>query len=105
MGNLKILNDADFEAATESGVALIDFWAEWCGPCKMMIPVLEEIADELVGKALVAKVNVGEANNVAANFGVKMIPAFFVLKNGKVVDQLVGVQDKDALLEAVKNAM
>ncbi|MDD3375002.1 MAG: thioredoxin [Candidatus Omnitrophica bacterium] len=80
---------------------LVDFWAEWCGPCKMMSPILDELADELAGKAKVAKVNVDEAQSLAVKYGIMSIPAFILFKNGEAVDQVVGAVAKDQLLEQI----
>ncbi len=79
---------------------LVDFYADWCGPCKMMIPVVEELAKTYEGKAKVGKVNVDEQGELAEEFGVMSIPAFVVIKNGKVVDQALGAMTK-AKLEAM----
>ena len=105
MANLPELTASNFEGQTANGVALVDFWAPWCGPCKMMGPVLEQVAEEVGGKALVAKVNVDEAKELAAKFGVRSIPALFVLKNGEVFEQFVGVQDKTKLVDAINKAL
>lgn len=94
----------NFDAETSSGVALVDFWAEWCGPCRMLGPVLDQVAKELDGSAVIGKINVDEAQQLAAKFNVRSIPAIFVLKDGKVVNQFVGVQDKQTLINAVKSA-
>ena len=79
---------------------LVDFYADWCGPCKMMMPVVEELAKTYEGKAKVGKVNVDEQGELAEEFGVMSIPAFVVIKNGKVVDQALGAMAK-AKLEAM----
>ena len=88
------------EEVTKSSVpVLIDFWAPWCGPCKMMAPVVEEIAKELGGTAKVGKVNIDEEPNLASSFGVMSIPTFVVVRGGKVVGQTVGVQGKEDVLK------
>ena len=94
----KLNNDNfEFEIAKATGPVLVDFWAEWCGPCKQMNPVLDELAKELAGKATIAKVNVDESPALAQQFKVQSIPTFLVIKNGEVVDRKGGVASKDAL--------
>ncbi len=105
MAEVKHLDGTNFAEATASGVALVDFWAEWCGPCKMLGPIIEEVAQEISDKAVVAKVDVDQAQQLAAQFNVRSIPAIFILKDGKVVDQFVGLQDKTTLVNAVKAAL
>lgn len=78
---------------------LVDFWASWCNPCKMMIPVVEEIAKEMEGKAKVCKVNIDEESALATQYHVMSIPTFLVFKEGKVVNSTVGVQDKKELID------
>ena len=80
---------------------LVDFWAPWCGPCRMMSPVIEELAKELDGDAIVGKVNVDENNEYAGKYGVMSIPTLLVFKGGQVVDQMVGVMEKGELKERV----
>ncbi len=88
------------EEVTKSSVpVLIDFWAPWCGPCKMMAPVVEEIAKEVGETAKVGKVNIDEEPNLASSFGVMSIPTFVVVRGGKVVGQTVGVQGKEDVLK------
>ena len=88
------------EEVTKSSIpVLIDFWAPWCGPCKMMAPVVEEIAKEVGGTAKVGKVNIDEEPNLASSFGVMSIPTFVVVRGGKVVGQTVGVQGKEDVLK------
>ncbi len=92
-----VLNEANFKDEIASGVTLVDFWAEWCGPCQMMLPILEELSAKMDGKAKIAKVNVDENPSLAAQFRVMSIPTLLVMKDGEVVEQLVGVQQADAL--------
>jgi len=73
---------------------LVDFWAEWCGPCKMIAPLLDELADEYDGKVKIGKVNIDEQQNLAAEYGVRAIPTLLVFQNGEVADQLVGARSK-----------
>ncbi|MGJ8726285.1 MAG: thioredoxin [Roseibacillus sp.] len=87
----------EFELSKATGPVLVDFWAEWCGPCKQMNPVLEQLAQDLAGEATIAKVNVDESPALAQKFGVQSIPTFLVLKNGEEVERKTGVSSKDAL--------
>ena len=97
------LNDRNFEAETQAGPVLVDFWAPWCGPCRMQTPILEQIVGKVVG-AKIAKVNVDEAPALAARFGVQSIPTLVVLKDGRPVKQMVGVQQADTLISALNAA-
>ncbi len=103
MSLVKHLDSTNFEAETASGIVLVDFWAEWCGPCRMLAPVLDKLAEETEGKYTIAKVNVDEAQDIAKRFAVRSIPALFVLKDGQIAKQLPGVQDKSALLKALES--
>ncbi len=80
---------------------LVDFWAEWCGPCKMISPIIDEIAEELSGKLKVTKLNVDDAQELAAKFSILSIPTLLVFKNGEPVEQIVGAMSKDQLLEKI----
>ena len=102
MSQVLYLNDENFDAETAEGVVLVDFWAEWCGPCKMLSPILDQIAEEIGDKAKVVKVNAEESMNLAKRFAVRSIPALYVMKDGEIVKNLPGVQDKAALIKALE---
>lgn len=95
--------DVNFQetALDNKGVTVIDFWAEWCGPCRMISPIIDELSTELDGKVLVGKVDVDNNPNVSFKFGVRSIPTVLILKNGEVVDKHVGVTTKQALLDKI----
>ena len=93
----------NFEAETKSGIVLIDFWAQWCGPCRMQTPILEQIVGKVEGTKI-AKLNVDDAPTVAAKFNVMSIPTLLILKDGEAVNQFVGVQQADTLVAALTAA-
>ena len=94
------LDEKNFEAEVvkSSLPVLVDFWAEWCGPCKMIAPIIDQLSTELQGKMKIGKVNVDEASELAGQFNVMSIPTLLIFKNGKPVDQIVGALPKDRLL-------
>jgi len=100
------LTEQNFDAAIgrESGVMMVDFWAEWCGPCRAIAPVLEELARESEGKVTLAKVNVDESPGLAARYGIRSIPTILFVKQGKVSDQVIGAVPK-AKLQAKLDAL
>ncbi|MGE5297244.1 MAG: thioredoxin [Solirubrobacterales bacterium] len=98
------LNDTNFDSQIRSGVTLVDFWAPWCGPCRMQGPILDRVATQTQGKATVAKLNVDEAPGVAAAYGVQSIPTLIVFRDGEPVRGFVGVQSETTLLAALDQA-
>ena len=103
MGKAIELNDGNFDSTINSDKpVLVDFWAEWCGPCKMIGPVVEELAGEYDGKAVIAKLNVDENPEIAGRFGVRSIPTLLVFKGGEIVDKQVGAVPKSVLSQKLE---
>jgi thioredoxin 1 len=90
------------EVLNYEGVVLVDFWAPWCGPCRMIAPFTEELSSEMEGKAKVGKVNVDEESSLGQEYEIMSIPAVFVFKDGKVVERLIGAMNKDSYKEAIE---
>lgn len=100
-----VMTKENFNQQVESGVTLVDFWAPWCGPCKMQLPIVEELSTELAGTATIGKINVDEEPELASQFGVMSIPTLILFKDGQPVDKMVGLQSKDALKAKISNQM
>ncbi len=88
-----------FQQQIQNGTTLVDFWAPWCGPCKIQLPIIEELSGELQGQATIAKVNVDEEPELASQFGIMSIPTLILFKDGQAVDTMIGVQSKEILKE------
>lgn len=96
------LTDKNFQHQTKNKLVLVDFWASWCAPCRMMAPVLNEVAEELSGNSHIGKVNIEEYQSLAQKFQVRNIPTLILLKNGIEINRFVGVKSKDFLLEQIQ---
>lgn len=95
---IKNLTDKNFNNQIKSGISLVDFWASWCMPCKMMIPVLNEVAGEMGDQVAICKVNIEEYQSIAQKHSVRNIPTMVIFRNGKEIDRVVGVKTKDFLI-------
>jgi len=96
------LTNGEFESFTRDGVVLIDFFADWCMPCMMMGPILEDLGDEFLGKANIGKVNIDDNESLAQKFNISSIPAFVIFKDGQVVEELTGQMPQDELSDIIK---
>ena len=102
---VQVVGSNDFDAATQSGVVLVDFFATWCRPCRMQLPILEQIAPDFEGRAKIIKVDTDQAQDVAVRFDVQSIPTLVLLKNGAKVAQFVGIQQAETLKDALERAV
>jgi len=103
MGKYIELTNENFDATVTEGVSLVDFWAPWCGPCRMIAPVIDELAGDFEGKANICKVNTDEQQDLATKYGVRSIPTILFMKNGEIVDQMVGASSKQALTDKLNS--
>lgn len=100
------ITDANFEELLGTGKPMVlDFWAEWCGPCRMVSPIIDELAQEYEGRVTIGKMNVDENNDVVGQFGIRNIPTVIFFKNGEMVDKIVGATSKDKFKEKVENLL
>lgn len=105
MSNLVAFTDSNFATEVEGSdvPVLVDFWAEWCGPCRMIGPIVDELANEYDGKVKIGKVNVDENQDISIKYGIRSIPALLFFKDGKVVDQIVGAVPKGNIEQKLQN--
>jgi thioredoxin 1 len=94
MAGYKELNNSNFDATIAEGVSVVDFWAPWCGPCRMIAPIIEELAAEYEGKANICKVNTDEEQEIAVKYGIRSIPTVLFFKDGQIADQMIGAAGK-----------
>ncbi|MFR8441725.1 MAG: thioredoxin [Campylobacter sp.] len=104
MGKYIELTSENFDV-TKEGVALVDFWAPWCGPCRMIAPIIEELASDYEGKAKICKVNTDEAQDLAVQFGVRSIPTMLFFKDGELKAQLIGAQSKQIIADKLNSLL
>lgn len=105
MGHYIELTKENFAEHTQSGVVLVDFWAPWCGPCRMLSPVIDKLAEDYEGKAKICKVNTDEQEELSAQFGIRSIPTMLFFKNGEVVDQMVGATSEQAIKDKLNTLL
>ena len=101
MGKAVEITDSNFKDVVNNGVVLVDFWAEWCGPCRMIAPMIEELASEYDGKATIGKLDVDNNQESSVKFGVRSIPTLLIFKDGEIVDRYVGAVGKDILAKSI----
>lgn len=102
--SIKQLNEGNFSKEIEKGITLVDFFAEWCGPCKMLGPILEEVSDEMKDEANFGKIDIEKEVKLATQFQVTSVPTIVLFKDGQEVDRIVGLKDAKALKEFIKKA-
>ena len=99
--NIKVLTDGSFDKDIQKGVTLVDFHANWCGPCRMLAPVLEEVAKQIHGKASIGKVDIDTEQKIASQFQITSVPTMILFKDGKEVNRLVGLRNADAIKDFI----
>jgi thioredoxin 1 len=98
---MKTLTDSNFDQEISSGITLVDFWAEWCGPCRRIAPIVEQLAGEYEGRATIAKLNVDENPNIPGRFMIRGIPTLLLFKNGQLAETLVGLAPKEDIVRMI----
>lgn len=101
MGKYIELNKDNFDSITKNGVSLVDFWAHWCGPCRMLNPIIEKLVDEFEGRANICKVNTDDESELSARFGIRSVPTLLFIKDGEVVSQMVGATSEQVLKDKI----
>ncbi len=103
MSTYKELTNENFENSVKNGVSLVDFWAPWCGPCRMIAPIIDELVQDFDGSANICKVNTDEQQDLAVKYGIRSIPTILIMKDGEIVDQVVGASSKQALADKINH--
>ena len=101
MGKYIELTSANFDSVTANGVSLVDFWAPWCGPCRMLNPVIEKLVDEFEGRANICKVNTDDENELSTKFGIRSVPTILFIRDGKIEGQMVGATSEQILKDKI----
>lgn len=104
-GLIKHFTDKEFDSEIKKGVTLVDFHANWCGPCRMLAPVLEQVAKDIHGKAVIGKIDIDNEQKTAAHFQITSVPTMILFKNGKEVGRLVGLRTADAVKDFIQSAL
>lgn len=102
---VKTLTDANFEQETSQGLVLVDFWAQWCGPCRMQAPIIDQLDEEMGDKVTFTKVNIDDCPAVSEQFRIMSIPTLLIKKDGQIVDTLIGLHQKERLASILENYM
>lgn len=103
--NVKHLDDENFKTAIATGVTLVDFYADWCGPCRMVTPIINELADELEGQATIAKVDIDNCQKITSNYDITSVPTMILFKNGQEAKRMIGVRDKKSLKSMILESL
>lgn len=101
MSDFKYLTDENFKEGIQEGLILVDFYADWCGPCRTLAPILEKVAKNMQGKVIIAKIDIDRADKTAESYGVSSIPTLILFKDGKEINRLVGIRDEATINELI----